>query len=85
MEGRYASVRLQTGSLPYSSKLTASANEITDRLHPNSCSNGTISTPGVERIPAPTNKTKNVTPATIIPACIEHGIPEVTAAGAKSA
>ena len=44
--------------------LIATAAEITARLQPNSLSSGTISTPGVARMPAVTSSTTNVTAAT---------------------
>jgi hypothetical protein len=47
--------------------LMATAAEIVARLQPNSASSGTISTPGVARIPAVTTTTRNVTAATTHP------------------
>jgi len=44
--------------------LIATAAEINARFHPNSDSSGTISTPGVARMPAVMRRTRNVTPAT---------------------
>ena len=52
---------------PNSAMLTATANEIAVRFHPNSVSSGTISTPGVARTPAPTSRITKVTPATTHP------------------
>jgi hypothetical protein len=37
---------------PYRKRLIPTAKEMVARDHPNSCSSGTISTPGVERTPA---------------------------------
>jgi hypothetical protein len=48
---------------PKSAMLMATAAEMTVRSHPNSPSSGTISTPGVERMPAVTSMTANVTAA----------------------
>ncbi len=50
---------------PNNAMLTATANEIAVRFHPNSVSSGTISTPGVARTPAPTSRITKVTAATI--------------------
>jgi hypothetical protein len=50
---------------PNSSRLIETATEMTARLQPNSCSSGTMSTPGVERMPDAASRVKNVTPNTI--------------------
>ena len=52
---------------PYRNRLIETANEIVTRFQPNSCSSGTISTPGVERMPADASNVRNVTAATIQP------------------
>ena len=44
--------------------LIETASEIPARVQPNSCSSGSISTPGTERIPAAAIMTTKVTPAT---------------------
>ena len=49
---------------PNSTRLTATANEMVLRLQWNSCSNGTMRMPGVERTPAPSSNVRNVAPAT---------------------
>jgi hypothetical protein len=43
--------------------LIAIDSEMIARLHPNSCSSGTISTPAVARMPADTSSTRKVTAA----------------------
>ena len=50
---------------PYNSRLTPTANEIVARDHWNSCSSGTISTPGAARTPAVSTTIAKVTAATI--------------------
>ncbi len=50
---------------PKSAMLMATASEMTARLQPNSSSSGTMSRPGVARMPAVMRSTKNVTAATI--------------------
>ena len=52
-------------SRPKSAMLTATAAEMLTRVHPNSSSSGTISTPGVARIPAVISSTTNVAAAMI--------------------
>ncbi len=54
---------------PYNRMLTATAKLTTDRDQPNSASNGTISTPGAERMPAATSSTTKVHPATVQAGC----------------
>jgi hypothetical protein len=49
---------------PNSAMLIATAAEMAARLQPNSVSSGTISTPGVARMPAVTIRITKVTPAT---------------------
>ena len=46
---------------PYRKMLIAMANEMVERLQPNSCSSGTMSTLGVARMPAPARSARNVT------------------------
>ena len=50
---------------PYSRMLTATAKLMVARDQPNSASNGTISTPGTERMPAATSSTRKVQAATV--------------------
>jgi hypothetical protein len=47
--------------------LTETASEMLARLQPNSCSSGTISTPGVARMPAAASRVTKVMAATIQP------------------
>jgi hypothetical protein len=49
---------------PYSTRFTEMASEMVARDQPNSPSSGTISTPGVARMPADTSSTAKVTAAT---------------------
>ncbi len=49
---------------PNKAILTEIANEITERLQPNSCSSGTIITAGVARMPAAVNNTRNINATT---------------------
>ena len=48
---------------PKSAMLIATASEMIARFHPNSCSSGTMSTPGVARMPAVISSTTNVAAA----------------------
>ena len=48
---------------PKSAMLIATASEMAARLQPNSASSGTISTPGVARMPAVISSTMKVTAA----------------------
>jgi hypothetical protein len=49
---------------PKRRRLMDTAREMTARFQPKSCSRGTISTPGMERMPAAASSVKNVTPNT---------------------
>ena len=65
MPKRFMSAAANGPVNPNKRRLMKTAKEMTARFQPNSCSSGTISTPGVARNPAAPMRATNVTAATI--------------------